>query len=86
MIATEITANADNFKGLYFREDYAGYDIRGHVTNTRTARSGPAISVAALKVLLKGATEAPTGNSVYRKFFKYGSESEAIADFEALNC
>ena len=86
IIASEITTNADDFQRLYVPEVTAGYDIRGHVTNTRTPRSGPGISVAALKVLLKGATEAPTGNSIYRKFFKYGSESDAIADFEALNC
>ena len=85
IISAYIIVYAADFKIPAFPEN-DGYYIRSHVTGTRWSRSIPGVGGAVVKALLKGTKEVALGNSVNRKFYKQGSESDAISDFDSLNC
>ena len=67
--------------------EFAGNDVmQNHVTDPRWRRSVPGeIGSALVRAIMKGTVEVKTSSPRYRKFFKQGSEYDAIDDFNGLN-
>ena len=63
-----------------------GDDIKNHVTGVRWPRALPTGIGRSFLVrrIMKGTKEAETMSTKYRKFFKQGTEDDAISDFNAL--
>ena len=62
--------------------EFAGNDVmQNHMTDSRWRRSVPWEIVRAI---MKGTIEAKTRSTRYRKFFKQGSDNDAISDFNGL--
>lgn len=65
---------------------YDEYGIRQALSlKLHQSRSVARVADKAIKFLMTGAKEVPTGSPRYRKFVKLGSGFDAVTDFEATN-